>query len=875
MFHRPLVRSAAALLSASALLVAGAAAVPASAIGTPTADFTWSPQTPAVGQTVLFDGTASTPAIPGDTLSYAWDFGNDGSVESTSSTPQRSYGARGIYPVKLTVSDTTGESSKVASVYVAESAPTASISGPANGAVDASLTFNSNAADGDGDALTFAWSYTVGGGAPVTINQTTASIQHAFHAAGTYTLKVVVGDGYTTTSATKQVTIANSAPTASSSITPTNPRASQELTFDASGSTDAETPTALTYDWDFGDGTPHSTAKVAKHTYTTGGTKNVVLTVTDPQGLTDTAETSLVVGANGNPTAVMAVDHEWVHPGTNVHFDSAGSTDAETPQDLTYEWDFGDGSAKVLTPQATHAYAAEGVYTARLKVTDGHGGATTVTKTINVGHYGPTAVYTVNPSPARVEQVVTFDGTGSSDPEGSSLAYAWSYTLGSAAPVNMGTTSTVQWTFHQAGTYSVTLKVTDSDDGFFDTVTKSVTVTNAAPVANATATPSPAYQHAPVTFDASTSTDTETPAAGLSYAWDFNGDGVTDSTQKIAQHTFTTAADPLGTTVNLTVTDGNGAVGTDSVSVTVKANNKPVAAVAAPTPNPTHVGTLVSFDGSGSSDSNSGLETGAAVASYAWDFGDGATSTQPEPTHAFSDTGTFTVTLVVTDNRGARSAPTSVEVDVLNSAPSVTATATPSSTWTGTPVAFGATGSDAETPEDLSYQWTFGDGATSSLQNPSHGYARPGQYAAKVTVTDPQGLSATATRQVLVGQKVACQNAKFVKTGSWRSVASGAARGGSYCDNLGTRTGADTITFKAAGPRVGFAYGRSTKGGSAKVYIDGVLKGSISFRSTTTAVRFGANKVFTGLTGGTHTVRLVVTSGPAYIDDMLVWGRIS
>ncbi|MCU1658271.1 MAG: domain containing protein, partial [Pseudonocardiales bacterium] len=138
-------------------------------------------------------------------------------------------------------------------------------------------------------------------------------------------------------------------------------------------------------------------------------------------------------------------------------------------------------------------------------------------------------------------------------------------------------------------------------------------------------------------FDGSTSSDPDGSVA--SYAWDF-GDGTT-GTGASASHTY--AADG-SYNVTLTVTDNQGATNPVSHSVTV-----------APAPNqsPTAVFTksctmlTCSFDGSTSFDSD------GSVSSYAWDFGDGGTSTGSTASHTFAASGTYPVTLTVTDNQGA------------------------------------------------------------------------------------------------------------------------------------------------------------------------------------------------------------------------------
>jgi len=106
-------------------------------------------------------------------------------------------------------------------------------------------------------------------------------------------------------------------------------------------------------------------------------------------------------------------------------------------------------------------------------------------------------------------------------------------------------------------------------------------------------------------------------------------------------------------------------------------------------------------------------------------------------------------------------------------------------------------------------------------------------------------------------------------------VKASAASSGSYCDNLGSGPGSDTLTLKFAGPQVGVLYGRSANGGKASVYVDGTFKGTIDFHSTSKNPAFVSRSVFKGLSTGTHTVKLVVTSGAAYVDDLVIWGPLA
>jgi len=157
-----------------------------------------------------------------------------------------------------------------------------------------------------------------------------------------------------------------------------------------------------------------------------------------------------------------------------------------------------------------------------------------------------------------------FNASGSSDPEGAALGYAWDFGDGSA-----GTGVAPQHTYAGGGTFQVTLTVTD-DKGATGTTNKAVTATaapvNAAPTAAFTAT----TQNLSATFDASGSSDPE--RAALGYAWDF-GDG-SAGTGVAPQHTYAVGGGTFQ--VTLTVTDDKGATGATTKAVTVT-NTGPLA----------------------------------------------------------------------------------------------------------------------------------------------------------------------------------------------------------------------------------------------------------------------------------------------------------
>lgn len=260
-------------------------------------------------------------------------------------------------------------------------------------------------------------------------------------------------------------------------------------------------------------------------------------------------------------------------------------------------------------------------------------------------HYTASGRVAANLSPtAAFEPTVTklsvdLDASSSQDPDGTIAAYMWDFGDGSK-----DTGAQASYTYSQAGTYLVMLTVTD-DRGGTGTSTQQVTVVaNAAPVASFTSDVTNGNQ---LDVDASASTDSDGTVAA--YSWDF-GDGAT-ATGATASHTYESG----GTfTVQLTVTDNDGATDSKSGEVTVIGPNQtPVAAFTA----------AVAGDFTASLDATGSSDPDGTITGYDWAFGDGQTGTGATLTHVFPSAGIYTVTLTVHDDRGG-SAQISTDVTV-------------------------------------------------------------------------------------------------------------------------------------------------------------------------------------------------------------------
>jgi PKD repeat protein len=145
-------------------------------------------------------------------------------------------------------------------------------------------------------------------------------------------------------------------------------------------------------------------------------------------------------------------------------FDARSSTDAEGTL-AGYTWDFGDGTT-ATGPTATHTYTTNSTRQVTMTVTDGDGARSVTTQPVSVASAPPTARFTI----ACPDLTCTVDGSASSDPDGSLAGYAWTYGDGST-----DTGVTTGHAYAGAGSYDVTLTVTDSSGGIA-TTTQSITV---------------------------------------------------------------------------------------------------------------------------------------------------------------------------------------------------------------------------------------------------------------------------------------------------------------------------------------------------------------------------------------------------------------
>ncbi|RYE16300.1 MAG: PKD domain-containing protein, partial [Sphingobacteriales bacterium] len=424
----------------------------------------------------------------------------------------------------------------------------------------------------------------------------------------------------------------------------------------------------------------------------------------------------IVQGSNGSDS-VLKLQYITVHANPVVNF-SASSTSGCLPLHIaftsnstpgsgdisSYHWDFGDGhTSTAASPQ--HVYTSAGNYNVSLIISNSKGCSKTFYQSNFIKAFpGVNSVFNIqNPAGCTAPHTVNFQSQSTGN---GILTYAWSFGDGGSS-----TLANPSHTYTGTGIFSVSL-ITTSADGCRDTAIQN----NAVHIGSLqpSFTVGPVCEGTPVTF-----TNTSNPSAD-SVKWNF-GDG-THSTISSPSKVYNIPGDYA---VTLTGYFGNcqdSLVKTITVSprANIHFSSNDTAGCTAP-----HT---VSFNNS---------STGAV--SYSWNFGDGNASNVANPSHIYTATGNYTVTLIATNANGCSD--TLVKTNFIKIQPpqvsinNLTQRGCAPFSWT-----FSSTVNSVE--PIASYLWNFGDGSTSTQQNPTHVFPT-GVYDIKLTITTIGGCTET------------------------------------------------------------------------------------------------------------------------------------
>lgn len=640
----------------------------------PAPSFTYSPQPARNGDAITFTNTSINAATK-----YTWNFG-DGSAESNEEHPTHTYTDNGPFTVTLTAENENGSNTASTTINLAPRAifePVESIISPG-----ATIDFINKSTGTNGpNGFTYTWNFGDG-----SATSSDVSPSHTYTSIGDWTVQLTVKNDYGTDTATGKVDFPSAA-----AFEPVDPviQLGDPITF-TNKTTGSGT---LTYAWDFGDGVGTSSEASPTYTYQTAGSYTVTLNVTSQYG--NSSATTMV---NFKPRAVFEPPEANIKPGDIVTFSNKSTG---TPE-LSYIWDFGDGTATSTETNPQHQYANVGDYTVTLTAKNAYGEHSATGK---VG-FAPVAGFNQSATNINLNDTVTFTNTTTgTNSTAFPMTYQWNF--------GDGATSTDTSPSHQyttIGNYTVTLTATNH----YGTSSKTGEI-HFVPAASFTQDNDTIQTGDMVTF-----TNTSTGSPTLEYTWNF-GDGSATSTETSPKHQYTTAGDY---TVTLSVHNTWG----DS-QATGRVVFRPRAAFKPDNIN-IHLGDPIQF---------TNQSTGTSPLKYTWDFNDGTTSSLAEPSHTYTVAKDYTVKLTVENAQGKEEATGAVHF-------------LPTAAFAGGEEAIKVNDSITFTNQSvgsgtLTYNWTFGDGATSTQASPTHQYTTAGTYTVTLTVTNPYG-SGTATRVI-------------------------------------------------------------------------------------------------------------------------------
>lgn len=676
----------------------------------PTASFTASPTSSCTSPLNVTLTNNSVNGEGGTTdLTYAWDFG-DGETSTDRDPGPRTYTDVGSYTITLDVTEADG-CTRTTSRTVSIGAPEAIISSRDTICINAPETFTNASVGGSSVTWTFD-------GADPT---STTNPDYTFTTPGEHTVELIVRSGACADTTSKTVFV-------------------QEVTVDIAADPTylCEEPYCIQFnatgtdivDWSysFGDGAT-STEQDPEHCYTFGGDEytvhyfggyyyNVRLTGTSEYGCIGRAsieDTLFPLSANFAPNITQGCAP------LEVNFADSSASGSTI---VSYEYDFDDGST-ATSEDATHTFTTAGEYDVTLIIENERGCRdTSFPITVNVGE--PIDL-DLNVTPSTVcigEPVIVTDATGDARIDG--YHFSTDENRGSEACPD---DSIQQWSyFHETGTHDITFYADYNGCITEEVFADAVTVNG----------PSTKFNWTGLCADPTNITFTATPSEVDSLYWIFD-DGTVIASDDIADtlytHNFPGTGDYNVQLISTNTTSGC-PNDTDSMVVTVR---ELLAVIDADT-----VICSGSFTPSGASSND---VSGNCENAYRWDFGDGTDmylSNDPTFPTALTDTGSYDLRLMVYDVNGCRDTAeqTIVVTDVYAGFEADTTTGC-------IPLTINFTDTSVTASRIVDWDWRFGDGNTSSLENPSNTYNYIStSFEVELVVTDSLGCMDSTTMNI-------------------------------------------------------------------------------------------------------------------------------
>lgn len=474
------------------------------------------------------------------------------------------------------------------------------------------------------------------------------------------------------------------------------------------------------WDWNFGDGTPHSNVQNPDHNFSGPGIYTVTLLVTNSSGCTDAVAKQIKV--NEKPVAAFS------NSITNCMGSPVSFTDLSTPVQgyLTqWIWDFGDGTDTTIVfpnlQNVTHIYPLGGQYNVMLTVQNSNGCSASISHIVTVAH-SPIANFEYAATRCA-GSAIQFTDISQAFNGVQITGWSWNFGDPTSGVNNISSLQNPVHVYQAAGTYDVLLTVTNVSN-CTDTIVKSMVV-NGYPT---------------VQFSADTVcngntthfTDGSVANSGNIIAWEWTfGDGGTSSQQN-PSHFYSDAG-----TFNVTLTVTNSMLCLHDTTQHVQVKIRPEAMFSY---SDNCMASLTQFV-------DESYTAEGQINQWFWDFGDGATSILQNPSHIFAAAGTYNVMFTVTSTLGCLD---SITIPVVIYPKPTASFASYSTFCPAGEVTFADHSIPAGSPI-MDWFWIFENGFYATVANPTYTFSQTDTiYPVTLIITDANGCHDTIVQDVEV-----------------------------------------------------------------------------------------------------------------------------
>lgn len=628
--------------------------------------------------------------------SWAWDFGD--SQKGTTQNATHQYTQEGTFNVMLAASNAAGCTANAYTTITVQKPGLAPLALPREGCVPLTSKFSPGVTSAD-PVTSYAWNFGDG------TTSTDPSPEHIFTTEGnfTVTLTITTRSGCTQTA---QIPVRAGTPVkVDFTVDKTSGCQPDEFHF-----TNKSVPAGTEWEWIFDETAPvgdgSATSENPTYVWNSAGKHDVTLIVTN-NGCTQQETISEMITIAAPVARFTAPRPDCIN---NKHLQFTDESDWGLSPSKNWHWDFGDGQTSNLENPA-HDYAQDGTYNVTLTVDNGSC-SSTITRQVVIISENP-VIYADITNLCKGGRV----NFGLNPLTGLAHFTDFMWVFGDGSTTNaQGNGAFHNYTTESNAPREAYLLLTDIYGCQHKSNVIQITV-NGATAAFSIATKQ--CKNVPISF-----TDNSTTKTGntiVSWTWDF-GDGspLENYTTKPTNVTHTyTAINKYN--VTLTVKDNTGCE--NSITNSVNIANL-LAAFGGPS-NIACLNTPFQF-------SNSSI---SGTLTYEWDFGDGGKSTDATPAHTYTVPGKYTVGLKIQGNTGCRDSMTTTDfLRVPNpvadfTLPSVAADVCP-------PIQLTFTNNSTDY---VSSAWEFGDNGTSTEQDPTHNYIRPGTFNVTLVVYSEGG----------------------------------------------------------------------------------------------------------------------------------------